>query len=74
MISSVLVSLIFKDIRPVSFILSQRSISDTSSLTGSMSFKLSQFAISGFSTFVVANGLTRQYFEEHDVTSPVTTP
>ena len=43
MISSVLVSLIFKDIRLVSFILSQRSIYDTFSATGSVSFNLSQF-------------------------------
>jgi len=43
MISSVLVSLIFKDIRLVSFILSQRSIYDTFSTTGSVSFNLSQF-------------------------------
>jgi hypothetical protein len=41
----VLVSLIFKDIRSVSFILSQRSISDPSCLTGSVSFDLSQFAL-----------------------------
>jgi hypothetical protein len=45
MISSVLVSLIFKDIRLVSFILSQRSIYDTFSTTGSVSFNLRQFAL-----------------------------
>ena len=45
MISSVLVSLIFKDIRLVPFILSQRSIYDTFSATGSVSFNLSQFVL-----------------------------
>jgi len=45
MISSVIVSLIFKDIHPVFFILSQRSTDDTFSLAGSVSFNLSQFGV-----------------------------